>query len=41
LSVVGAITASGVPGRRDHGYVVEAICGHLGLDYGQLALPPE
>jgi len=41
VSVVGAITASGVPGRRDHGYVVEAICGHLGLDYGQLALPPE
>lgn len=41
VSVVGTITVSGVPGRRDHGYVVEAICEHLGIDYGPLALPPE
>lgn len=41
VSVVGSITVSGVPGRRDHGYVVEAICEHLGLDYAALALPPE
>ena len=41
VGVIGAITATGVPGRRDHGYVVEAICGHLGLDYAALALPPE
>jgi uncharacterized protein (UPF0303 family) len=41
VSVVGTITVSGVPGRRDHGYVVEAICEHLGIDYAALALPPE
>jgi len=41
VSVIGTITVSGVPGRRDHGYVVEAICEHLGIDYGPLALPPE
>ena len=41
VSVVGTITVSGVPGRRDHGYVVEAICEHLGIDYAPLALPPE
>ena len=41
VSVVGSITVSGVPGRRDHGYVVEAICAHLGIDYAPLALPPE
>jgi len=41
VSVVGTITVSGVPGRRDHGYVVEAICAQLGIDYGPLALPPE
>src|SRR3569832_358848 len=35
VSVVGTITGSGVPGRRDHGYVGEAICEHLGLDYGR------
>jgi len=38
---VGTITVSGVPGRRDHGYVVEAICEHLGIAYAPLALPPE
>lgn len=41
VGVIGAITVSGVPGRRDHGYVVEAICAHLRLDYAALALPPE
>jgi uncharacterized protein (UPF0303 family) len=41
VSVVGTITVSGVPGRRDHGYVVEAICEHLGIDYAPLELPPE
>lgn len=41
VSVVGTITVSGVPGRRDHGYVVEAVCEHVGIDYGPLALPPE
>lgn len=41
VSVVGTITVSGVPGRKDHGFVVEALCGHLGIDYGPLALPAE
>lgn len=39
--VLGAITVSGVPGRRDHGYVTRAIAEHLGIDYGPLQLPPE
>lgn len=38
VGVVGAITVSGVPGRYDHGFVVEAICGHLGIDYAPLHL---
>ncbi len=41
VGVVGAITVSGVPGRRDHGYVVSAICQHLGIDPAPLTLPPE
>lgn len=40
VGVVGAITVSGLPDRDDHGMVVWAICSHLGLDYGSLALPP-
>lgn len=39
--VIGAITVSGVPGRDDHGFVVTAIAGHLGLDAATLMLPPE
>ncbi len=38
VSVIGAITVSGVPGRHDHGFVVQAICEHLGIDYAPLAL---
>jgi uncharacterized protein (UPF0303 family) len=41
VSVVGAITVSGVPGRHDHGYVVTAIANHLGLDPAPLMLAPE
>lgn len=40
VGAVGAITVSGLPDRDDHGMVVWAICSHLGLDYGALALPP-
>ena len=39
--VVGAITVSGVPQREDHGFVVEMICAHLGVDPAPLALGPE
>jgi len=39
--IVGAITVSGVPGRDDHGFVVRAIAGHLGLDAAALAFAPE
>jgi uncharacterized protein (UPF0303 family) len=39
--VIGTITVSGVPGRRDHGYVAAAIAKHLGIDYTPLALPAE
>lgn len=41
VGVVGSITVSGVPGRRDHGYVVTALCGYLRIDPGPLTLPPE
>jgi uncharacterized protein (UPF0303 family) len=39
--IIGAITVSGVPGRNDHGFVVAAIAGHLGLDAARLALAEE
>ncbi len=37
--VIGAIAVSGLPERDDHGVVVDALCGHLGLDRRALALP--
>lgn len=39
--VVGVVTVSGVPQRQDHGFVVEMIATHLGLDPAPLALGPE
>ena len=36
---VGCVTVSGLPQRKDHELVVEALCSQLGLDYRQLALP--
>ncbi|MEO8882116.1 MAG: heme-degrading domain-containing protein [Devosia sp.] len=39
--IIGAITVSGVPGRDDHGFVVAAIAGQLGLDAASLAFGPE
>jgi uncharacterized protein (UPF0303 family) len=39
--VVGTVTVSGIPQRDDHGFVVEAIAQHLGLNYAEIALPAE
>jgi uncharacterized protein (UPF0303 family) len=39
--IVGCLTISGLPGRRDHGVAVDALCDHLGLDKTQYALPQE
>lgn len=38
--MIGAITASGLHERDDHGVVVEALCAHLVLDNKALTLPP-
>lgn len=38
--VVGAVTVSGVPQREDHGFVVEMLCAHLGIEHADLALGP-
>ncbi len=36
--LVGSVTVSGLPQRRDHELVVEALCEQVGKDYRQLAL---
>ena len=36
--IIGCITVSGLPGRRDHGVVVDALCDHLGVDRADYAL---
>lgn len=37
--IVGALTISGLPGRRDHGVAVDALCDHLAKARANLALP--
>jgi uncharacterized protein (UPF0303 family) len=37
--IVGAVTISGLPGRKDHGVVVDALCDHLGKARDDYALP--
>lgn len=39
VGAVGSVTVSGLPGRDDHGLVVEALCAATGADYELLALP--
>jgi uncharacterized protein (UPF0303 family) len=37
--VIAAVAVSGLPSRKDHGLVVDALCDHLGLARQSLALP--
>lgn len=39
--VVGSVTVSGLPQRKDHELVVEALCDLLGRDYAALRLAQE
>jgi uncharacterized protein (UPF0303 family) len=36
--IIGALTISGLPGRKDHGVAVDALCDHLGLQRADHAL---
>jgi len=37
--IIGSVTVSGLSQRADHELVVEALCGQIGRDYTNLALP--
>lgn len=39
--IVGSITASGLPQRDDHNFVVEGLCSLLSRNHDQLQLSPE
>jgi uncharacterized protein (UPF0303 family) len=39
--VIGSVTVSGLPQRKDHETVVEALCLHLGKDYDAMKLGEE
>lgn len=36
--IIGALTISGLPGRKDHGVAVDALCDHLGRNRADYAL---
>lgn len=37
--IIGTLTISGLPGRKDHGVAVDALCDYLGKDRADYALP--
>ena len=37
--IIGALTISGLPGRKDHGVAVDALCDHLGFARADYELP--
>lgn len=37
--IIGTLTISGLPGRKDHGVAVDALCDHLGKTRADYALP--
>jgi len=39
--LIGSVTVSGLPQRADHELVVEALCGQLGRNYLEFALPTQ
>ena len=40
VGVVGCVAVSGIPQRKDHAFVVEALCAQLGQSVASLALTP-
>lgn len=39
--IIGTLTISGLPGRKDHGVAVDALCDHLGKDRAEYGLPEQ
>jgi uncharacterized protein (UPF0303 family) len=39
--IIGCVTVSGLPGREDHGVVVDMLCDHLGLNRETYRLPAQ